>query len=531
MPSVLALGILGIFLLGSIYIFFFTVRRGRHFPPGPPTLPIIGNLHQIPKVGVHFQFTNWAKEYGPIVSLKLGPATAIVINDPSIVKALLDKKSAIYSDRPHSYVTHDLITGGDHLALMNSGEKWRLLRKLGYQQFNEARCEREHLTLQNAEVVQMLKDFLVEPEGLMWHPKRFNNSIIMSLVFGIRSNTTKALHLNELHELTEAWFKSMEAGAAPPVDIFPILKWIPQRFFNNWITRGRNVGIAADKLYGRMISHVIQRRLGADSRRSFLDDVLDQQEKLQLNRNELNFLCGAMLEGGTDTAASAILAFIHAMIKFPHVQTKAQQEIDSVIGEGRSPLWSDYVKLPFVSQVVKETMRWRPVAPLALPHASRADDTINNMYIPKGSTIFLNVWGFHHDPTRFPSPDVFDPDRYIGRTLLASEYAASKDFEKRDHYSYGAGRRICPGIHLAERNLFLAMSKLLWPFSFAEKRDVQGRVIPVDVDAATGYLTGIHCSPKPFDCEIKPRSEARQETILKEYALAEKDTFLKYETL
>lgn len=96
-------------------------------------------------------------------------------------------------------------------------------------------------------------------------------------MFGIRSDTTKALHLNELHELTEAWFKSMEAGAAPPVDIFPISKWIPQRFFT---TRGRNVGIAADKLYGRMISHVIQRRLGADSRRSFLDDVLDQQEKL-----------------------------------------------------------------------------------------------------------------------------------------------------------------------------------------------------------------------------------------------------------
>lgn len=168
----------------------------------------------------------------------------------------------------------------------------------------------------------------------------------------------------------------MEAGAAPPVDIFPIFKWIPQCFFNNWITRSRNVGIAADKLYGRLVSHVIQRRLKAVSRRSFLDDVLDQQEKLQLTPNELNFLGGAMLEGGTDTSSSAILVFIHAMIKYPHVQTKAQQEIDSVIGEDRSPLWSDYVKLPYVSQVVKETMRWRPVAPFAFPHASSAGRSI-----------------------------------------------------------------------------------------------------------------------------------------------------------
>ena len=127
------------------------------------------------------RFTKWAKEYGPIFSLRLGHTTAIIINDCSIAKDLLDKKSAIYSNRPHSYVTHDLITRGDHLLMMNCGAKWRLLRKLIHQQFNEARCEREHITLQNAEAVQMLRDFLVEPKGLMLHPKRFNNSIIMSL--------------------------------------------------------------------------------------------------------------------------------------------------------------------------------------------------------------------------------------------------------------------------------------------------------------------------------------------------------------
>lgn len=127
------------------------------------------------------RFTKWAKEYGPIFSLRLGHRTAIIINDCSIAKDLLDKKSAIYSNRPHSYVTHDLITRGDHLLMMNCGAKWRLLRKLIHQQFNEARCERDHITLQNAEAVQMLKDFLAEPKGLMLHPKRFNNSIIMSL--------------------------------------------------------------------------------------------------------------------------------------------------------------------------------------------------------------------------------------------------------------------------------------------------------------------------------------------------------------
>lgn len=179
----------------------------------------------------------------------------------------------------------------------------------------------------------------------------------------------------------EEWSEVMETGATPPVDIFPFFKWIPQRFFNNWITRSRRVGIAMDKLYGRLVSHVIQRRLKTGSQKSFLDDILDQQEKLHLNRNELNFLCGTLIEGGSDTSSSMILAFIHAMIKYPHVQTKAQQEIDSAVGEDRSPLWSDYVKLPYVSQVVKETMRWRPVTPLAFPHASSAGSSIHAIYL------------------------------------------------------------------------------------------------------------------------------------------------------
>lgn len=127
-----------------------------------------------------------------------------------------------------------------------------------------------------------------------------------------------------------------------------------------------------NKLYGRMVSLVIQRRLKAGSRRSLLDDVLDQQEKLQLTQNEVNSLCGVLLEGGSATSASVILAFVQAMIKYPYAQTKAQQEIDSVIGENRSPVWSDYAKLPYVSQIVKETMRWRPVAPIGFPHASSA---------------------------------------------------------------------------------------------------------------------------------------------------------------
>ena len=173
----------------------------------------------------------------------------------------------------------------------------------------------------------------------------------------------------DLYEIMEGFSSVMEPGATPPVDIFPVLKWVPEQYLGNWITRSRRVGTAMHALYTRMVARVKLRRRKVGSRGSFLDHVLDQQEKLPLNHNELIFLCGVMLEGGSDTTSSVILSFLHAMVKFPHVQRKAQEEIDSFVGEDRSPLWSDYAQLPYVSQIVKETMRWRPILPLAFPHA------------------------------------------------------------------------------------------------------------------------------------------------------------------
>lgn len=126
------------------------------------------------------RFTEWAKKYGGIYTLKRFNNTTFVISDPHMIKELLDKKSSLYSHRPTSYVGH-LITHGDHLLLMQYGEDWRRVRKLVHQYFMEPMCEKQHILLQNAEATQMIHDFLVAPESHMEHPKRYSNSITNSL--------------------------------------------------------------------------------------------------------------------------------------------------------------------------------------------------------------------------------------------------------------------------------------------------------------------------------------------------------------
>lgn len=162
----------------------------------------------------------------------------------------------------------------------------------------------------------------------------------------------------------------MEPGNTPPVDIYSFLHYIPQRFLGNWIGRAQGVSAEMNELYAEYLNCVEQRRKEAGSTGSFMDIVLDQNEKLELSRHQLYFLGGVLMEGGSDTSSSIILAFLHAMKKWEGLLKKAQAEIDAVVGEDRTPVWADYERLPYVAAVVKEAMRWRPIVPLAFPHAA-----------------------------------------------------------------------------------------------------------------------------------------------------------------
>ncbi|KAK5655502.1 hypothetical protein OQA88_5773 [Cercophora sp. LCS_1] len=512
-----------------VYLVLFVGKRDPRLPPGPPTLPVIGNLHQIPTRRTHLQFQKWAKEYGDIFSLKFGPGTSIVISSPRLIKQLVDKKSNLYSRRPPSYVGNGIIGGGDHLLLMQYSDRWRTCRKLVHQFFMEGMVVKHHIDLVNAEAIQMLRDFVVDPDGCMKHPKRFSNSIIMSLIYGTRTPSIKTRHMVKLYALMENWSKVMEAGNTPPVDIFPFLKYVPEKLLGMWRSRAQNVSDEMNALYSEWVEYVVDRRKDSGSRDCFLDRVFDQGEKIDIDRHGLYFLCGTLMEGGSDTTSSLIIAFIHAMTKWPEVLKKAQEQMDQVVGEDRSPTWDDYEKLPYIAACVKEAHRWRPVTPLAFPHSLGEDDWVDGKFLPKGSDIFINVFAMHHDEKRFPNPDVFDPDHYKGVTALASELA-SGDYANRDHYGYGSGRRICPGIHLAERNLFLAIAKLVWAFNIGPGKDAAGKVIEPDVSHETGYCSGFLVCAEDFPCTITLRSEARKETILREAERARTEIFSKYET-
>ncbi|QGA18020.1 hypothetical protein EYB26_005698 [Talaromyces marneffei] len=513
-----------------LYLLLSIGKRDSRLPPGPPTLPIIGNIHLIPKAQPFLKFTELSKIYGGLFTLKVGPRTLAFITDRKIAREIFDKKSSISSNRPPMYVANELIGGHDHPLIVPYGMKWRTNRRIYHKHFTEKVVENDYMEIVHAESAQMLRDFVLDSEHYMDHPRRFGNSIMTSIMYGVRASTVDAPHMYRVFDTIEHFEEIIQLGATPPVDVFPFLKYIPECLLGNWVSRAKHVKRIMLATYTAGIDHIKNRRKRLGARNTFIDQLLDD-EKLGLGTHRLGFLTGAITEAGSDTTATMILCFMQAMVKWPEFQRRAQKQIDAVVGEDRTPTWADYKDLPYVMAIVKECMRWRPATPAGVPHYLDEDYWIDGKLLPKGTTLILNVWGIHHDEAVFPDPDTFNPERYQDKTLLAAQYANSSDYANRDHYGYGVGRRICPGLHLADRNMFVAMAKLLWAFNFEKFIDpVTGEVAEPDSDIVTGYdSAGLVMAAHPFKLTITPRSEARCETIMREFSQAESDVFAKYD--
>jgi hypothetical protein len=170
---------------------------------------------------------------------------------------------------------------------------------------------------------------------------------------------------------------------------------------------------------------------------------------------------------------------------------------------------------------------WMPTTILgAVPHATTADDRYKGFLIPKGAGVMNNAWAINMDPTRAPEPRKFNPDRHVDDHLSLYDSASQSDGTKRDQYTFGAGRRICPGMHVAERSLFLGIARILWAFDILPKMGKDGKPVLPDQEKLT---QGFVCMPEMFAASIVPRSAERADIVRREWKACE-GTLLDAET-
>ncbi|GES61731.1 cytochrome P450 [Aspergillus terreus] len=412
------------------------------------------------------RFQEWSRRYGPIISLKTGPANLVILNKATDVRELFDKRGVIYSSRPTNHIGNGLITRDNvHLLLMLYGQAWRNQRKI-YQAILSITAVRSLTPLQEAEATLTL--------------------------YQLSQNPRTVLRPYSADQFTAI----LETGVTPPVDVFPFLKLLPD-FMSPWSRWARQIRVEQRQLYFELLQEVKSQRARGIQRNCFMSQLLEEKfaETYELDEEHIAYIGGVLMEGGSDTTASMLLSFLLAMTKYPKVFQKAQEEVDRVL-------------------------RWRPVAAGGLPHVLIQNDEYKGFNFPTGTTFLANTWAIHHDPELYDRPDDFIPERYEHHPLGFKTDIKETTDGIRMTYGFGAGRRICPGSHLAENSLDINIAKIIWAFDIRAGTDpTTGRDLQdeeVNVDVATQWTDGFLIAPKPFPIVMKLRSQKHREVLYRE---------------
>ncbi|KAF4598324.1 hypothetical protein EYR38_006721 [Pleurotus pulmonarius] len=448
---------------------YFGLRRnlvdkdGHPIPPGPLLrYPFLRRYPEKP-------LFRWAKQYGPLHSVWMGNQLFVVMNDPHVARDLLVTHGANFSGRWGYFMKNQTILSGRALTASPYNETWRKHRKIAMSVLNPKAAlgyadgidYETHMFLRSLHQASLNGSTPVDPASFAG---RYALNNMLAVAFGTRTLSTsdplvdEAIRLGmEFMDLTGPWTNM--------IDFIKPLQWLPTRARY----RARKLHSDFISVYGAMINRV-KARLDAGEQVSdcLVKTLLETQESEKLSWEDMCFIVIAFTTGGVHSTSGIIEWFLALIPSYPHIQAKAHEELDRVIGREQWPTSEDESKLPYCRAIIKEVLRAHAPFWMGTPHCSEEDFVYNGYFIPKNTVMVLNVYALHHNEERYQDPWTFNPDRYLGDSLNASESSKLGDPLLRDHWAFGAGRRICPGMVVAERELWLAISRLLWSFSFNE---------------------------------------------------------------
>nr|BAL05122.1 cytochrome P450 [Phanerodontia chrysosporium] len=495
----------------------FGGKRRHHFPPGPKGLPIVGNLFDVPTNFGWYTFAKWAQQYNSdVIHFEVLGKHFYVLHSAALAKELFERRSQTYSDRQLSVMACELTGWHRVLTLTPYGEYWRQYRRLFHEHFRaQVIPQYEDKMLTSAR--NLLRLLLETPDKFLRHIRHASGRTMLDIVYALDTEAHNNAVILESVEKAIEIFAEVAEGGAYLVDHLPILKYLPAWFPGAGFKRQAAAWrVHVDTMYEAPYQDVNRRLLAGKAKpcitTSLISAFSDKCEDPDVEESLISF--AGTTYAGSDTSVFKMTIFMRAMLLFPEVQVKAQEELDRVVGRDRLPELADKDSLPYISALYKELLRWHPLFPLAFPHKSTVDDWLDGYFIPAGSLIIGSAWATLHDEERYPDPEAFRPERFL--TADGKLDPSVPDPVE----AFGYGRRICPGRHYADASLFLYIAHILFAFTIRKPLDERGNVVEPPPGFAMSRLFWV---PEPFKASIKPRFEGVEELIQLSTQLATSD--------
>ncbi|KAL9167268.1 hypothetical protein ABFS82_05G084300 [Erythranthe guttata] len=465
------------FLLASLFCYSWIVVLGNSkirteppLPPGPYGLPILGYLPFL-KHNLHHQFTQLSHKYGPIYRLWLGSKLCVVVSSPSLIKQIVRDHDSTFANRDPP-VAALVATGGYDIVWTANGPYWRDIRKL----FVREMMSNTNLQASNVFRTEEVRKLIGNLDTQIGSPVQIGELIfltelhvLMSLLWGGEMDPTERSRLGDKFRVHIS--KLVDLLGKPNVsDFFPVLA----RFDLQGIAKEmRGVVVEVERILDCFIDAKVKSMAagggmeGEERSKDFMGILLELKDK-QLGEGstfgltQIKAILVDIVAGGSDTTATMVEWVMTELLHNPSIMQKVQQEVTNVVGANNVVEESHVSKLHYLEAVVKETFRLHPPLPLLVPRYPSESCTIGEHTIPKGSRVFLNMWSIHMDPHAWENPLQFRPERFLNDNSEKFDFIGNNV----EYLPFGSGRRVCPGIPLAEKMVMYLLETLVHTYEW-----------------------------------------------------------------
>lgn len=438
--------------------------KRNNLPPGPVGWPVVGNLLQLGRNAPR-QLAQLSAKFGPVMSLRLGTMTTIVVSSASATKELLQSHDASLRDRE----MYDAITAQRHHEFspiwMPGGPQWRRLRSISNahlfskKSLDNTRILRATKVKELVSYVRACCDDVV-PIDIGQAAFDTGLNFMSNTIFSIDLADPNSETAREFKQLI--WEMSAEVGTPNIADHFPVLKALDPQGIRRRMNR--HFGKTMDLING-LIDQRLE-NLKPDDEDGDFDDVLATLIKISrdpdsgIDRSYIVHLLMDLFFGGTETTGNTIEWAMAELLHNPEKMKTAREELHTTIGKQTVVTETNISNLPYMQAIVKETLRLHPPIPLISRKNTHSDLGLSGFTVPKNSRVWINVYGIGRDPKVWPNPEEFKPERFLGPGGVD---VMGRDFEV---IPFGSGRRICVGMSLALRMVPLSLASLIHSFDW-----------------------------------------------------------------
>ncbi|TVU09256.1 hypothetical protein EJB05_42713, partial [Eragrostis curvula] len=469
-------------------------RKARvNLPPGPPRLPILGNLHQLGPQP-HRSLRDLALRHGPVMLLQLGMVPTLVVSSAEAAREVMKVQDADCCSRPDMPGARRLSYGHKDVAFAPYGEYWREMRKLVVIELLSMR--RVHATWYIREAQYDMLDFenapcklfCLRPDKASINQYKFQ---VDKLISCLSSAQQKPVVLDDyIFRAMDGIIGSMALGNIYGTEQFAYKKHFQDVFNEAFRIKS---SFSYENYFPNAFGHLVDCVTGLVSLRervyweldAFYDIIIDQhldpshptqdngpdfidiliglmkkhQSSLQFTRDHIKGLLSDVFLGGVDTSSITMTWAMAEMIRKPWVLKKVQDEIRAAVGNKVRVQPDDMSKLRYLKMVIKETMRLHPPAPFLVPRENLRPVKISGYDVPAKTRLLVNTFALGRDPASWDNPEKFDPDRFEGKNVDLS----GSHFEL---VPFGAGRRMCPGLNIGVTTMEFMLANLLYCFDW-----------------------------------------------------------------